>query len=441
MLFRRNTATFPAGDFQLFKKQLNSWAGIFPSCLCFDFNDYPHFHSRHKLLAAAGEFRIMPVSDGIFYSLKSFFNHQPDWLFGFLTYDLKGEAEPKLSSKQDSRFDGIQFPAGYFFRPEHIIEVIGDSVIIQSTGNPEKIFESIIHTPVRTFFLPESKKLQHRISQANYIQIVNTIKEHIVRGDLYEMNFCQEFFLENISIEPASLFNKLNEISPAPFSCFMRYGEKYLLSASPERFLMKEGRKIFSQPMKGTIGRAQGEYNEQRDEQLKEKLHNDPKERAENVMIVDLVRNDLARSAVPGSVKVDELFSVYTFPQVHQMISTVSATIRDDVHFADAIKYAFPMGSMTGAPKVMAMQLIDKYERVKRGLFSGSAGFITPTGDFEFNVIIRSLLYNAATKYLSFQTGSAITHESIPEREYEECMIKAEGIMKALNIQHSPFDS
>lgn len=441
MLFARNTATFPAGDFQLFKKQLNSWAGIFTSCLCFDFNDYPHFHSRQKLLAAAGEFMTMPVSGGIFSSLKNFFNYQPDWLFGFLTYDLKNETEPILSSKQDFRFDGIQFPAGYFFRPEHIIEVVGDSVIIHSTGNPAEVFESIRQTRVRDFFRPETKKLRHRISQSDYLQIVTAIKEHIVRGDVYEMNFCQEFFLEDVSIEPASLFNVLNEISPAPFSCFLKCGEKYLLSASPERFLKKEGRNIFSQPMKGTIARASGENKEQRDEQLKLRLQNDPKERAENVMIVDLVRNDLARSAVPGSVKVDELFGVYTFPQVHQMISTVSATLRDDVHFTDAIKHAFPMGSMTGAPKVMAMQLIDKYETVKRGLFSGSAGFITPSGDFEFNVVIRSLLYNAVSKYLSFQTGSAITHESIPEKEYEECLIKAEGIMKALNIHHLPVHS
>ncbi|MEO5675183.1 MAG: anthranilate synthase component I family protein, partial [Chitinophagales bacterium] len=219
--------------------------------------------------------------------------------------------------------------------------------------------------------------------------------------------------------------------SPAPLACFLKHGEKFLLSASPERFLKKESRKIISQPMKGTISRSN---HAESDEHAKELLGTDEKEKAENVMIVDLVRNDLARSAVAGSVSVEELFGIYSFPRVHQMISTVSATLRNDVHFTEAIRNAFPMGSMTGAPKVMAMQLIDKYEKVKRGLFSGSAGYITPGGDFDFNVVIRSLLYNRESRYLSFQTGSAITHDCNPEKEYEECLLKAQAIMSTLGI-------
>jgi len=432
--FTRNIATFPARDFQLFKKQLFSWAGNFFSCVCFDSNDYAEFHPHRRLFAAAGEIEIMPAHDGVFSSLKKFFDQQPDWLFGFFSYDLKNETEPKIFPQADSRFDGIQFPAGYFFRPKHIVEVSDDTVVIHSTENPKEIFESIVNTAVHEFSPPENKKLQHRISRSEYIKIVRAIKEHIAQGDLYEMNFCQEFFVKDISINPASLFSKLNEISPSPFSCFVKHDEKFLLCASPERFLKKERRKIFSQPMKGTIRRSEGVGESEGDKKLIEVLRNDPKERAENVMIVDLVRNDLARSAVPGSVKADELFGVYTFPQVHQMISTISATLRDDVHFVDAIKHAFPMGSMTGAPKVMAMQLIDRYEKVKRGLFSGSVGSISPEGDFDFNVVIRSLFYNASSNYLSFQTGSAITHESIPEKEYEECLLKAKAIMQALQI-------
>jgi len=437
--FIRNIATFPVRDFQLFKKQLFSWAGNFFSCVCFDSNDYTQFHPHRKVFAAAGEIEIMPVHDGVFSSLKNFFDQQPDWLFGFFSYDLKNETEPKAFPQTDSRFDGIQFPVGYFFRPQHIVEVVDDTVIIHSTEDPKEIFQSIANTLVHEFSPPENKKLQHRIVRSEYIQIVRAIKEHIAAGDLYEMNFCQEFFVEDILIDHVALFNKLNEISPSPFACFVKHAENFLLCASPERFLKKEGRKIFSQPMKGTIKRSEGES--EGDRKLIEELRNDPKERAENVMIVDLVRNDLARSALPGTVKVDELFGVYTFPQVHQMISTISATLRDDVHFADAIKHAFPMGSMTGAPKVMAMQLIDRYEKVKRGLFSGSVGFISPGGDFDFNVVIRSLFYNASSSYLSFQTGSAITYESTPEKEYEECLLKAKAIMQALHIQQGAGSS
>jgi para-aminobenzoate synthetase component 1 len=247
---------------------------------------------------------------------------------------------------------------------------------------------------------------------------------------LYEVNFCQEFFCEHLQIDPVSLFEKLKRLSPAPFACFLRHNEKFLLCSSPERFLKKEKNKLIAQPIKGTIRRSESERDH--DSQLKEQLRNDPKERAENVMIVDLMRNDLAKSSVPGTVKVEELFGIYTYPQVHQMISTVTSELRSDVHFVDAIRNAFPMGSMTGAPKIKAMQLIDHYEKTKRGLFSGSIGYITPDGDFDFNVVIRSMLYNRGNKYLSFQTGGAITYDSAAEKEYEESLLKAKAMMQIL---------
>jgi para-aminobenzoate synthetase component 1 len=206
-------------------------------------------------------------------------------------------------------------------------------------------------------------------------------------------------------------------------------GEQFLLSASPERFIKKVGKKIISQPIKGTARRG---ANEEEDKQIKHHLFNDPKERAENIMIVDLVRNDLSRTADKGSVIVEELCGIYTFPQVHQMISTVVSELREDVHFIEAIRQCFPMGSMTGAPKVRAMKLIEKYESTKRGLFSGAVGYITPEGDFDFNVVIRSILYNARNHYLSFMVGGAITMQAEAEKEYEECMLKAKAIMRVL---------
>jgi para-aminobenzoate synthetase component I len=193
--------------------------------------------------------------------------------------------------------------------------------------------------------------------------------------------------------------------------------------------LKKEGNRLISQPIKGTIRRGE---NEAEDQLLRQQLRNDEKELAENMMIVDLVRNDLARSARTGSVKVEEMFGIYAFRQVHQMISTVTAQLKEAIPFTEAIRQAFPMGSMTGAPKIRAMELIDQYEQSRRGLFSGAVGYITPEGDFDFNVVIRSILYNAANHYLSFHVGSAITYDSVPEKEYEECLLKAQAIFRAL---------
>lgn len=425
----RKSATFPAGDTKLLKKKLVCWAGNFFCSVIIDHNGYHQFSSAIDCLAAAGSISSLPPDpDGIFPAIKSFFDQQPDWLFGYLAYDLKNEIEPKVFNKNNSHVDGVKFPTAHFFRPKHVVQLKNDQLIIESTENPEKIFESILSITIEET-IPISKSFpKHRMTKNEYLQSVKQLKSHILNGDVYEVNFCQEFFVENFHFDPCTLFNRLNEISPAPFSCFLKHADHYLLCASPERFLKKEGDKVTSQPMKGTLARNDSEE----ELLLMEKLRNDPKERAENVMIVDLVRNDLARSSVPGSVKVDELFGIYSFPNVYQMVSTVSSTLRPDTHFTDAIKNAFPMGSMTGAPKIKAMQLIDQYEKTKRGLFSGAAGFITPEGDFDFNVVIRSFLYNATTQYLSFQTGSAITFDSIPEKEYEECLLKAKALIAAL---------
>ena len=225
------------------------------------------------------------------------------------------------------------------------------------------------------------------------------------------------------------MFLQLSQHSPAPFSSFFRLNEHFILCASPERFLQKKGNKILSQPIKGTIKR--GETIEE-DQLLKQTLRNNLKEQSENVMIVDLVRNDLSHIAKDGSVKVDELFGIYTFPQVHQMISSISCEIKESIDAIDVIKACFPMGSMTGAPKVKAMELIDLYESSKRGVYSGSIGYFSPNGDFDFNVVIRSILYNDNKQKLSFSVGSAITHHSVPEEEYQETLIKAKAIFEVL---------
>jgi para-aminobenzoate synthetase component I len=222
----------------------------------------------------------------------------------------------------------------------------------------------------------------------------------------------------------------LSALSPNPFGGIYRLGEKWLLCASPERFLRKTGNRILSQPIKGTAARTS--INEISDTEAKQALFNSGKDRSENVMVVDLVRNDLAKISEEGTVVVDELYGIYTFPHVHQMISTISGQLKTAITFADIIKATFPMGSMTGAPKKRVRELIKAYEPVPRGLFSGTIGYISPKGDFDFNVVIRSLLYNALTGYLSFPAGSGITFYSDAEAEWEECLLKVSAIRQIL---------
>lgn len=321
-----------------------------------------------------------------------------------IPYDVKNQFE-KLNS---NNIDGIKW----------------DDKIhrISLTKTPNFSLEKTPHLPI--------KSIKTRENKSSYIKKVNALKQHIQRGNIYEVNFCMEFFAEDVKINPFELYQKLIEISPMPFSCFVKHQNKYLLCASPERFLKKTNSKLLSQPIKGTIKRG---INSEEDFRLKEELKNSRKEQSENVMIVDLVRNDLSRIAEKGSVKVDELFGIYSFPQWHQMISTISCNIKHDVSFEEILKATFPMGSMTGAPKISAMKLIEKFESTKRGMYSGSVGIMMPNGDFDLNVVIRSVQYNADTGYLSFMVGSAITIHSDAEKEYEECLLKAKAILSVLD--------
>jgi len=353
------------------------------------------------------------------------------WKFGFISYDYKNQIE-QLSS---NHFDGIKFPDQHFFSPEILVEILPQKAIV-SYDTEIYLLEEIKIQLNEAEAVESINKSQHniivkpRVTKQEYIKNVKKLKHHIQIGDIYEVNYCQEFYGENTEIDPLELYLKLNKKSPTPFSCFLKHEDKYLMSASPERFIQKKGTKIISQPIKGTIKR--GETVEE-DQQLKDQLFNDKKERNENIMIVDLVRNDISKVVKKDTVSVDELCAVYTYPQVHQMISTISADLKDQATFKDILHATFPMGSMTGAPKIRAMKLIEEYETTKRGLYSGTVGYINPDGDFDFNVVIRSILYNSSNKYLSFTAGGAITNQSIPEKEYDECMLKAKAIFEVLN--------
>lgn len=359
-----------------------------------------------------------------FARLRRLLDHSPGWYFGHLSYDLKNETEDLVSSRPELH----GFGAMRFFSPELLVCVDdrGEMKISPpGAALPKK------NEPVPSPVLNSKFVIRQQTSREEYIATSKKLMAHIHRGDIYEINYCIGFYAENVKLDPPALFLRLNKLAAAPFSALYRNGDSWLICASPERFLQKKANCIISQPIKGTRPRGKTEAE---DRALAEELRNDPKEQSENVMIVDLVRNDLSKVAKRGSVMVDELFGIHSFKTVHQMISTVIAELREDVHPADAVKAAFPMGSMTGAPKVRAMQLAEEHEQMRRGLYSGAVGYFTPEGDFDFNVVIRSILYNAATGYLSLMVGSALTAAADPEKEYEECLLKARGLFEALGV-------
>ncbi|MDQ2721221.1 MAG: anthranilate synthase component I family protein [Bacteroidota bacterium] len=424
---KREFFLFHITDFNNFKNQLLSFEKKF-SNFCFLDNHEYHFNKSYECVAGAGSINIIKHNTvGSLLQLQTFQKENKDWIFGHVSYDLKNEIEDLFSKN----FDGIQFPDFFFFVPEIVFILSKDAVSIgvYDDNNAKEIFNEISKIIVSEKKY-ETPLLRNRFSHKEYLQSVKKFQEHISRGDCYEICFCQEFFAENIQLDPVTVFKKLSDFSPNPFSAFYKCEEKYLMCASPERFLKKIGNTIISQPIKGTLKRTGS--NNKKDKEEKTLLQTNEKERAENTIIVDLVRNDLSKICIEGSVTVKEFLEIYSFPQVHQMISTITGSLNDNISFAEILTATFPMGSMTGAPKKRVMELIEKYERTKRGLFSGTVGYINPEGDFDFNVVIRSILYNKKNKYLSIQSGSAITFKSDPDKEYEECKVKIEAMRQAL---------
>ena len=414
----------------VFKKQLLDWSQQFREVVFMDSNDYPQEFSSFDAILAVDAFTLIQTDyHNAFENLQQYQQTTKDWLFGYLSYDLKNDSE----DLQSDNFDGLAFPDLFFFQPKKLFFLKGNQLTIQYLNfcddEVEMDYNEITELAHIEFEKSQSTEVKARFSKNEYIQKATAFLEHIHRGDIYEANFCMEFYAENTSINPLEKFDKLNAISQTPFAVFLKNNKQYLLSATPERYLRKEGATLISQPIKGTAKRFP---NNREDEMAKLNLASDPKERAENIMITDLVRNDLSRTAQKGTVKVQELCGVYSFKQVHQMISTITSKLDDKYTLIDVLKLTFPMGSMTGAPKISAMKIIEELEATKRGLYSGAIGYFSPDGDFDFNVVIRSILYNQEKKYVSFSVGSAITAMSNPESEYEECLLKAKAMHEVL---------
>lgn len=417
-----------------FRQKMLNWSGQFNIFCLLDNHQYNSKESDFDCMLAVGVRHSFNVRAGnAFDDLQEFVDTHHDWIFGHLSYDLKNEIE-NLHSRNP---DHIGFPDMFFFIPEIIIKFSGSDVLIgMISGEANDIFASIESSepkaPPRRMQKAtgiSNRTFLSKFTREEYLQTISNLKSHIRRGDCYEINFCQEFYAVEQTMDPFETYIKLSRISPNPFAALYRINDKYCISSSPERYLKRVGDQIISQPIKGTS--ARNIDNVEEDHRNRQSLLN-KKERAENVMTVDLVRNDLAKICKEGSVTVSELFGIYQFPQVYQMISTITGRIDPKLSIGRIFISTFPMGSMTGAPKLSVMKLIEKYEHTKRGLFSGAIGYITPEKDFDFNVVIRSILYNASNKYISIQAGSAITINSEATDEYLECLLKISALKAAL---------
>jgi para-aminobenzoate synthetase component 1 len=327
----------------------------------------------------------------------------------FINYDYKNKLEHFINKNKNP----ISFPEIACIEAEK--QVFFNELILES--------DSATNT-LHTF------KLKACVTKNDYVSTVNKLKQHIQQGDIYEINYCISFEAHDVEIDPLTIYKKLNSISKASYSTLAKFNHQYIICSSPELYLSKRGHHLISKPIKGTAKRGK---TKEEDDTLKQTLQQSLKEQTENVMIVDVVRNDFSRLAKKGTVNVDSLFNIETYEQVHQMVSTVSCEVKENTTFNDILKATFPMASMTGAPKIRAMQLIDDYELYNRGPYSGALGYVEANGDFDLNVLIRSIFYDEQKRYLSFSVGSAITALCDPEEEYEECLLKAKAMMDVLS--------
>lgn len=422
----RVTKSFPISNKIKCFQQLMAWTQLESDFIWLESNvdQVKDTHATYDWLVGAGIYQKWNVDE-----IEKIRNERSDWYFGYFSYDYKNQIHGLTSSNTKS----IEVPDAFFFQPKKVIYLQKGQLFFSYLEEVQQEIE------VDYAFLTEKKHLLKctektnlnitGIDKKNYLKAVKRVQQHIQRGDIYETNYCMDFVAKDATIDPWQVFHELNLISKAPMSVLAKIGEKYLLSASPERYLKRIGNQIISQPIKGTAKRGK---SSEEDKKLKTALRNDPKEQMENVMIVDMVRNDLSRLAVKNSVQVQELFGIYTFEQVHQMISTITAEVSNETHWLDIIHATFPMGSMTGAPKISAMKITEALETFQRGWYSGTFGYIAPNGDLDFNVIIRSIQYDVAKKIVSFGVGSAITIQANPELEYEECLLKAKAMLQIL---------
>lgn len=434
---KKNKQVFLIDNPQSFKVQILHWSNQFEVCTFLDNHAYDSPYGALDCIAAVSPVSFIALDSVNAQAVDAFIQkHNGEWIFAHFNYEYHSITQPNTKANL------TDFPLAYLYTPAIVIELTGNQVTIQSdTENPLTLFDQICGFKVPVAEIKNTKSstsIIPFISKTAYLEAIHKILALIRRGDFYEINYCQAFEVEHLSAHPVEVYSNLMEVSPTPFACFYKNNNDYLLCASPERYLQKKGNQLISQPIKGTIKRNL--HNDADDKLQIETLQNSSKDKSENVMVVDLVRNDLSRICEKGSVQVSELFGIYSFPQVHQMISTVTGTLSSNTIFSEILEASFPMGSMTGAPKKSVMETIDALEPTKRGLYSGTVGYFNPAGDFDFNVVIRSIFFNSDTKKASYAVGGGITIYSDPEKEYEECLLKATAIKKVLSGNNSATD-
>ena len=364
-------------------------------------------------------------------------------VMGYLGYDYKNQIEPSLVSELTQL---VEFDALKFVSPERWVAIekngiiSGDESLLLHRGNQNSGLDvsggdhdgnDRHESSLSKLAAKNSPQWHPQTPKETYLENVERIKQHIVDGDFYEMNYCIAFTAKE-EIDPYNAFMLLSRKAPAPFSVFLKDGDRYLLCASPERFFGKRGNLIFSQPIKGTRPRVfdsiSSELDEVQDLTVARELEKSEKDRAENIMIVDLVRNDLSKVCEVGSVQVPECCVVYSFSHVHQLISTVEGRLKPEVGLKELMHATFPMGSMTGAPKISVMQHTNHLEGFARGIYSGTVGYVWKQ-NMDFNVVIRALQYDSQAKTLAYAVGGAITYDSVAEQEYQECLDKASAVL------------
>ena len=435
---KKNKQVFVIDNPQSFKVQILHWSNQFEVCTFLDNHAYESPYGALDCIAAVNPVSFIALDSVNATAVDKFIaTHRGEWIFAHFNYEYHTITKPNTKANLTG------FPLAYLYTPAVVIELSGNQVTIQTLQeNPQSLFEQI--SGFKVSFLSEQGTEQNAdqsaapttsitpfISKAAYLANIQKILQLIRRGNFYEINFCQAFDVKHIVADPVNVYTHLTALSPTPFACFYKNNSDYLLCASPERYLQKKGYQLISQPIKGTIKRSL--ENEVDDRLQVATLQNSNKDKSENVMVVDLVRNDLSKICEQGSVQVTELFGIYSYPQVHQMISTITGTLSGNTLFSEILEATFPMGSMTGAPKKSVMETIDTLEPTKRGLYSGTVGYFNPEGDFDFNVVIRSIFYNSDTRNGSYQVGGGITIYSDPEKEYDECLLKAAAIKKVLS--------
>jgi len=422
-----------APDIDHFALQFLHFASDEERVICLHSNEYEQDpYSAVETLLAMGTEAVFDLTHGAgeMAALQSFLDvYKSDWVFGHVNYEALSLIEPVETRLPEI----ISTPLISFFVPRIVIEIAQGSLIVHKSDRPEPELLSAIHSLEILAGTNASRPiLRNKITQEKYLEAILELQQQIKAGNFYEINFCHFIQMEQVEIEPIELFHRLNKSSRAPYSAYYRWGATHLCCASPERFMARREDKLICQPIKGTNRRLKDDQENEKQQSL---LYDSEKERAENVMIVDLIRNDLSRVCQPGSVKVEELFGIYAFTHVNQMISTISGQLRAQMNFTDVLQALFPPGSMTGAPKVSAMQWIERTESFSRGLYSGTVGYIRPGGDWDFNIIIRAIQLDTAQRTASLAAGGAITFLSEPQAEYEESLLKMESLLQVLQAE------